>query len=59
MTEILSSHDAEIGMKLLIETMKRQHVQNFDMQQKLIQAVDQSNKNEDWKAKVLKESLQA
>lgn len=46
---LVESQDCEAGIKLLVDTLKKQHVGNFAMQQQLMSATNQKNDVENWK----------
>ena len=51
-TELMSvvkAQDCEMGIKLLTETLKKQHVNNFAMQQQLMTAMNKKAEIENWK----------
>lgn len=45
----MESQDCETGVKLLVDTLKKQHVGNFAMQQQLMSATNQKNDVQNWK----------
>ena len=51
-TELMATvkaQDCESGIKLLTETLKKQHVNNFAMQQQLMTAMNKKTEIENWK----------
>ena len=46
---IVNTEDCEKGIKLLTETLKKQHVNNFAMQQEVLTAMNKKNDIENWK----------
>jgi len=49
LTNLVESKDCEAGIKLLVDTLKKQHVGNFAMQQQLMSATNQKTDVENWK----------
>ena len=46
---IVNSEDCEKGIKLLTDTLKKQHVNNFAMQQEVLTAMNKKTEIENWK----------
>ena len=46
---LVESQDCETGIRLLVDTLKKQHVGNFAMQQQLMSATNKKTDIENWK----------
>ena len=49
MLNLVKTTDCEKGIQLLVETLKKQHVNNFAMQQQLMTAMNKKTEIENWK----------
>ena len=56
---IVRSQDCEKGIKLLTETLKKFHVNNFAMQQQLMSAINKKTEIENWKTALVSRSRKA
>lgn len=56
---IVRSQDCEKGIKLLTETLKKFHVNNFAMQQQLMSAINKKTEVENWKTALVTKARKA
>ena len=53
LVSIVQAEDCEAGIKLLVDTLKKQHVGNFAMQQQLMSATSKRQDIENWKTSLV------
>ena len=53
LVSIIQAKDCEAGIKLLVDTLKKQHVGNFAMQQQLMSATNKKQEIENWKSSLV------
>ena len=53
LADIVKAQDVETAIRMLIENMKRQHVQNFTLQQACNKAQQEMQSIQKWKAKIV------
>lgn len=56
---LVKTTDCEKGIQLLVETLKKQHVNNFAMQQSLMTSMNRKTEIENWKTGLVTQTRRA
>ena len=56
---LVKTTDCEKGIQLLVETLKKQHVNNFAMQQSLMTSMNRKTEVENWKTGLVTQTRRA
>lgn len=59
LTKVAQTEDCAAGVQLLVDTLKKQQVTNFAMQQEFMDSLNVSHENTNWKNKIIVSVKQA